>query len=246
MKRLRWFRWFLVIQILSLFILQVEGYPGQNPQETRTIEAEEIVGILRDHLQKLIHDGNKRVEIKEIRGYQKTAVPRGNLSCEITVPEQAYRGGTVAAIIRFHVNGLEVKRLSITARVEILADVVSVRHFLRKHQEIQGKDVQLENRNISLLAGDAVTDVKSILGKRTTLSINSHEILRASMVELPPLVKKGDRVILLVENHQFKITALGEAKEEGRRGELVKLVNLSSKKEVYGRVLNTNTVQIDF
>jgi flagellar basal body P-ring formation protein FlgA len=224
----------------------MEGFAGQNPSGTRTIEAEEIVALLRDHLQKLVHDGNRRVEIKEIRGYQKITVPQGLLSHEITVPEQAYRGGNVAAIVRFHVNGQEVKRLSITARVEVLADVVSVRHFLKKHQEIQEKDVQSENRNISLLAGDAVTDLKSVLGKRTTLSINTHEILRTSMLELPPLVKKGDRVMLLVENHQFKITALGEAKEEGRRGDLVKLVNLSSKKEVYGKVLNPNTVQIDF
>jgi len=219
---------------------------GQNLPGTRTIEDEEVVAILRDHLQKLVHDGNRRVEIKEIRGYQKTTVPQGTLSYEVTVPEHAYRGGNVAAILRFHVNEQEVKRLSITARVEIFADVVSARSFLTKHQEIQEKDVQLENRNISLLAGDVATDLKNVVGKRATLSINSHEIIRTSMVELPPLVKKGDRVTLLVENHQFKITALGEVKEEGRRGERVKLVNLSSKKEVYGKVLNTNTVRIDF
>ncbi len=246
MKHLRWVRWFLVIEILCLFPIRMEGFAGQNPPGTRTIEPDEVVTILRDHLQKLVHDGNRRVEIKEIRGYQKTTVPQGILSHEVTVPEHAYRGGSVAAILRFYINGQEVKRLNVTARVEILADVVSVRHSLRKHQEIEEKDIQLENRNISLLAGDVVTDVKSVVGKRTTLSVNSHEIMRTSMVELPPLVKKGDRVILLVENHQFKITALGEAKEEGRRGELVKLVNLSSRKEVYGKVLNTNTVRIDF
>jgi flagellar basal body P-ring formation protein FlgA len=246
MKRLRWLRGFLAIQLLSLFILQGEGYPGQNPQETRTLETEEIAGILRDHLQRLIHDGNRRVEIKEIRGHQKTTVPPGNLSCEITVPEQAHKGGTISAILRFQLNGQEVKRLSVTARVEIYADVVSVSRYLKKHQEIEEKDVQLENRNISLLAPDVVTDVKAVLGKRTTLSVNGREILRTSMVELVPAVKKGDRIMLLVEGHQFKITTLGEAKEEGRRGERIKLVNLSSKKEVYGKVLDTSTVQVDF
>ena len=59
-------------------------------------------------------------------------------------------------------------------------------------------------------------------------------------------IRKGDRVILLAENHLFKITTLGETKEEGRKGERIKLINLSSKKEVYGRVINSNTVQIDF
>ena len=55
------------------------------------------------------------------------------------------------------------------------------------------------------------------------------------MVELPPLVKKGDRVILLVENHQFKITALGEVKEEGRRGDLVNCQSVEQKGSLTGR-----------
>lgn len=53
-------------------------------------------------------------------------------------------------------------------------------------------------------------------------------------------------MIILFENDQFKITALGEVKEGGRKGDKVKLVNLSSKKEVCGRVVDANTVQVDF
>lgn len=53
-------------------------------------------------------------------------------------------------------------------------------------------------------------------------------------------------MILLVENDQFKIITYGEVKEEGRKGDRIKLVNSSSKKEVYGRVLSSSTVQVDF
>ena len=53
-------------------------------------------------------------------------------------------------------------------------------------------------------------------------------------------------MVLLVENDQFKITALGEVKEMGRKGDRIKLINLTSKKEVYGKVLDANTVRVDF
>ncbi len=220
---------------------QGSGGPG-----AQTLEPEEILGILKDHLQASVGDGRRRVEIKDARGLEKMTLPEGVLSREITVPDQALRGGSMTASIRFLVNGREVKRLKVVGKVEIYADVVSARYFLNKHQEIQEKDLQWENRNISAMPADLVTDMKEIVGKRTTLSINRNEVLRRGMAELIPAVKRGDRVLLVAERPQFKITTLGEAKEEGRKGERIKLVNLSSKKEVYGRVLDANTVQIDF
>jgi len=88
--------------------------------------------------------------------------------------------------------------------------------------------------------------MKEVIGRRATLSINSHEVLRLSMVEIPPLLNRGDQVTLLIENDHFRITALGEAKEGGRKGDRIKLVNLMSKKEVYGKVLDARTVRVDF
>jgi flagella basal body P-ring formation protein FlgA len=91
-----------------------------------------------------------------------------------------------------------------------------------------------------------LTDPREVQGKRITLTVNSQEVLRASMVEIPPLIKKGDRVILIVENEYFTITTFGEAKEDGRKGERVKLMNITSQKEVSGKVLDAHTVHVDF
>jgi flagella basal body P-ring formation protein FlgA len=66
------------------------------------------------------------------------------------------------------------------------------------------------------------------------------------MLEVPPMVRKGDRVTLVVENTHFRITCVGEVKEEGRAGDRIKVTNISSKREVYGRVLDRYTVLVDF
>jgi flagella basal body P-ring formation protein FlgA len=124
--------------------------------------------------------------------------------------------------------------------------VAVAKTFLKRHQEIGEKDVQWVRKNIALLPSDIVTELKDVRGKRMTLALNRQEIFRTSMLENPPVVKKGDRVILLVENDLFKIITYGEVKEEGRKGDRIKLVNLSSKKEVCGRVLNFSTVQVDY
>jgi flagella basal body P-ring formation protein FlgA len=212
----------------------------------QTIGFEEISKMLEHHLQKMIQDPNKKVEIRDFRGYEKITLPRKNLTCRIFLPEQAVRGGNIAGTMVFYAHGQEVKRIRISTWVDIYGDVVAVKHYLKRQQAIQEDDVQVVRKNFSLLPQDVVTDVKEVLGKRTTLAVNNLEVLRLSMLEVPPLVKKGDRVVILFENDQFKITALGEVKEGGRKGDKVKLVNLSSKKEVCGRVVDANTVQVDF
>ena len=105
---------------------------------------------------------------------------------------------------------------------------------------------QAASRNVAALPQDVLLEGEEVVGLRTTISLNGQEVLRKSMVEVPPLVKKGDRVLLLFENAHFRITTLGELKEGGRRGERVRLLNVTSNREVYGRVLDASTVQVDY
>jgi flagella basal body P-ring formation protein FlgA len=252
MKRLECLGWLWMVLVFWICPLAIYGASPQyllsmeSYQERKAIELEEVLRILEAYFQEIYPDNNHHIEIKDIRGYKRVVLPQGLVSFRVIVPERGYLGGNITATILFAVNGQEIKRLRISAHVDIYADVVAAGHYLKKHHEIKEQDLQIVNRNISLLPHDVVTEFKEVLGKRTTLSVNTNEILRIGMVEVPPLMKRGDRVILLVENQDFKITTLGEVREEGRRGDRVKLVNLSSKKEVYGRVLDANTVQIDF
>jgi len=215
-------------------------------QDEKLLEQAELVRLLENHLQKMIQDPKKRVELKDFRGGENILLPKGVLSYEVSFPDQAYRGGHFTASILFSVNGREAKKVRVSGRIDLYADVVVARQLLRKHHEIQERDVHLATRNISLLPQDVVTEVETVLGQRTTMTINGQEVIRRSMVEVPPLVRKGDRVLMAINDSQFKITTWGEVKEEGRRGDRVKLINLSSKREVYGKVLDSNTVQIEF
>jgi flagellar basal body P-ring formation protein FlgA len=231
--------------LLCLFIWLIP-FMAAAFQEERLLEQEEVISLLENHLQKMIQDPKKRIELKDLRGGDKILLPKGVLSYEVSLPEQAYRGGNFSASILFLINGREAKKVRVSGRIDLYAEVVVARQSLRKHDEIQEKDVQLATRNISFLPQDVVTEVETILGQRTTMTINGREVIRRSMVEVPPLVKKGDRVLMAINNSQFKITTWGEIKEEGRRGDRVKLINLSSKREVYGKVLDSNTVQVEF
>jgi len=236
--------WFILGPVPGVFSQPATRIEGIRPGQP--LESAEMARILENHFQKIIQNPGRKVAIGEFRGYEQVIVPRGSFSCEVLVPERALQGGNIAGMMVFFANGREIKKIRFSARVDIYADVLVAGHFLKKHHEIQADDIQIANKNIAVLPPDVITGEKEALGKRTTLSINNQEVLRLSLLEPPPVVNKGDRVILLIENDQFKITAVGEVKEIGRKGDRIKLVNLSSKKEVYGRVLDANTVQVEF
>lgn len=215
-------------------------------RQGRILEREEAARILEDYLQKILGDEKKSVLVKEIQGTERFVVPPGPISWEVKSPDRFYQGGNMMFSLILLADGRKVQEARFNARLEIYANVVVARNYLPRHQIVEEKDVQIINKNITTQPPDVATDLKDVLGKRTTLSINNQETLRKSMVEIPPLVKKGDRVILLVERDHFRITAQGEVKEDGREGDRIRVVNTSSRKEVYGRVLDAQTVQVDF
>ncbi len=246
MKGRAWIVLIVAVGVTVSMWQRAEGSPLTVSSEGQVIAPGDVSGILEAHLRRMISDRRKSVEVKEIRWYEKIALPPGTLSCEVFLPDQALRGGNVSGTIRFIVDGKEIRKIRVTAQVHIFADVVVARSYLKKHHVIGGNDLQSVNKDLSILAPDAVTDPEDLVGKRTTLTMNSQEVFRRGMVERVPLVKKGDRITLVVENRHFRITSMGEVQEEGGRGDRIRFLNVSSKREVYGRVLDANTAQIDY
>ena len=212
----------------------------------RILGQAEVTMIVEDCLQRALEDKRKTIKVKEIQGSEKIIASPGNLSWEVKAPDRFYQGGNISLSLIAQVDGQKVHEHRLQAHLEVYADVVIARSYLKRHQVVSEKDVQLTHKNITLYPPDVLMDLEEALGRRMTLAVNGQEVLRKSMVEVPPLVKKGDRVTLLIENPSFKITALGETQEEGREGERIKVVNISSKKEANGLVLDARTVRIDF
>ena len=132
------------------------------------------------------------------------------------------------------------------ATIEILGPVVVARRPLGRHKPITEDDIELQTMDLSDLPDGVISDPEAVLGKRTRRAIGSRTPLRADLIELPPLVKRGDLVVIIAETSGLKITTLGQVKKRGRLGERIPVVNMDSKKILYARVIDSNTVKVDF
>ena len=104
----------------------------------------------------------------------------------------------------------------------------------------------MKKMNAVHLPSNTVTDFKEVIGKRARRNIGSQTVIRTDLIEYPPLVRRGDMVMIVAETKGLKITAIGEVRNSGRRGEKVRVVNVDSHKSIFARVIDANTVKVEF
>jgi flagella basal body P-ring formation protein FlgA len=189
---------------------------------------------------------NEDVTIRGIQFDGDVNLPTGKLTYRI-VPKrhEDYLGSTILAL-HLYVDGDLVRKLWVNATISVMADVVTVVQPLGKHQHIQLEDLSIQRRDLSDLTADTVKRLEDALGCRTTRMIYPNTVLRSGMVALPPLVKRGDLVKIVANAGPMTITATGLVKQQGRKGDMVRVMNTDSKRVISARVTGPGAVTVDF
>jgi len=210
------------------------------------ISPDKIKMLISDYILKNIFTGRDDAGIKDIRVAEGLRLPDGRITYKVIPPRNRDMMGKIPFSVNFDVNGKFHKRVWATATIEVLAKVVVTRKPLGRHKPITEDDIELQKMDLAGLPSGVITDPEAVLGKRTRRAIGAKTVLRANLIEFPPLVKRGDVVVIIAESNGLKITALGQVKKRGRLGERIPVINFDSKKIFYARVLNSNTVKVEF
>jgi flagella basal body P-ring formation protein FlgA len=147
--------------------------------------------------------------------------------------------------VRFFCNGKEVRKETVSARIDVLADVVLSGRPLARYETITAEDLRLEPMNLASLPATVILDPADAIGKRTRRKLPTGMPLRTDLIEIPPLVKQGDIVMIVAESAGLKITTLGKVKGQAGQGEKVVVENLDSRKQIHVTVMDAKTVRVD-
>ncbi len=210
------------------------------------ISRERIEKMALDFIYKKIPYERNRARVKKIRANRSVVLPKGRVTYKVVPPPNMDFFGLIPLSVVFNVNGLFQKKVLVTVDIEVLTEVVVTKRPFGRYKMITEDDICLQKRDISNLPSNIITSSEDVLGKRAKRAIDAKTVLRTDLIEFPPLVRRGDIVSIIAESDGLKITALGEVKKKGRMGERIRVVNLDSKKGIYARVLDANTVKVDF
>jgi len=211
-----------------------------------TVSEEQIRQIVTGFVKTSGIWGDAEVTVAKLTISADRTLPEGQTTYRVLPPRHMRSLATVPLSIVFDVDGRFQKTIRATARIAALAPVVAAARPIGRLKPITSDDLKMEKMDLAELPAGVMTEPDDIIGKRARRNIDAGDILRPDLIEMPPLVKRGDMVVIVAESEGFKVTATGEAKSDGLRGEQVKVVNLDSNKRFSARVVDKKTVRVDF
>ncbi len=132
--------------------------------------------------------------------------------------------------------------------VRAFAPVVAASRSLRKGRRLVREDLYRTLMEVDRIPKGAVRDTKAAVGKVLTRSVAANTVLRESMLEGRTKIKRGRRVLIVMESPRLVVTALGELKRDGYVGDYVTVRNLSTERKTVlkGKMIDENTVKIEY
>jgi len=123
-------------------------------------------------------------------------------------------------------------------------EILVVKQNLPRGSILQGSDVETRRFNISRLSNGYFTDKGEIKGKVLKRSLRRGDILTNGMLDVPKMVKRGEIVTIMASSNTLAIRVKGKALMDGRKGDVIRVKNQSSKREIQAIVVATGIVKV--
>jgi flagella basal body P-ring formation protein FlgA len=153
------------------------------------------------------------------------------------VPDYDDAIGAVTLKVTFTKDGETLARISAPIRVKVFEDALVTTRRLNRHDILHAGDLRRERVDITNLVKWVQTESDSVLGRRTTRTINPGTIVESRWLAEVPLVSRGDRITMAKAANGVSVTGMAVALEDGYKNQ-----EISVKAEWANRILRAVVV----
>jgi flagella basal body P-ring formation protein FlgA len=169
-------------------------------------------------------------------------VPVGDLQWEVIPSTPGIIGSNRFSLIG-RIDNQVVKNFSVRGTLEVSAPVAVAVSNLRREDTITATQIHMAPMDISTLKAPCL-QASQVIGKKLIRSIKAGSVIDLASIEFPPMVKKGTPVKIFCQKNGIELTATGIAKTDGKQDQIIKVKNISSDKEIFGRVTGPGLVEV--
>jgi len=173
-------------------------------------------------------------------------VQAGKLHLEVEKLTGGARTGRRSFRVGLFVDGQFLKTINVVGEVKAQATVTTPVRWLKPKEVVAGKDVTAMKVDVPSLTHDFILDSDDVIGKQVLRPLPPGQPIRKIMLDDPPIVHKGDRVMIEVRQGGLLVQAIGLAKAAGKSGDTIPVQNKSSGREVIGTILSAGLVEVGF
>ena len=214
----------------------------------RVLRKERIESAVRRFLARRLESRQGDVEVNAIHiPKRKIPLPKGKaIHLVVKAPARTRFLGRVPLILSVMQGSSEIRRVWVSAEISVFTRVPVAVVPIRAKQRLSSAQFEMRRHDMASLPDNVVTSPESLDGAHAVRPLSPGEVIRKSDVRFPYLVKQGHLVRLYARRGKLVITAIGKALDAGRKGEIVRVINIDSNKPVQGRVIEQSSVEVLF
>jgi flagella basal body P-ring formation protein FlgA len=171
-------------------------------------------------------------------------LPSGKTTVEFECPTGYRYVGDAPFKTTILVDGKPCRTLYVKATVHPFAQVAVAARDMDRGEPIGEGDFDMVRKDLASAPKGHITDSSMLAGLIAAQSIPSGSVISLRSVERPLAVKRGSVVAAEVTGNGFRVSAKAKALDNGRVGDVIRLVNTDSRKLLVGEVVNGDTVRV--
>jgi len=119
-------------------------------------------------------------------------------------------------------------------------------HSGKKGDVLRGDSVTARETQFNEKKPGYPSTLNDILGRTLKKDVTGGTVISYSILDDPVIIQKGEIVDIIAENKKLIVQTKGKALEKGKIGDSIKVKNTLSEKEIFGKVVDDNTILVKF
>lgn len=132
----------------------------------------------------------------------------------------------------------------VRAKLSVYETVVVASRPLDRGSSLSPADVELLREDVTRLTSGYYSRIDDIVGMEVRRSVRAGMVLNRSLVKAPILIKRNEKVSITARTGSVEVRMEGKALDAGARGELIEVLNLSSKQKIEAEVIAVGVVRV--
>jgi len=237
---------FLIFSLLlfnvALPVCAIEDAPAT--QNTYLFEAKDAATIITDALMKTGLSEAVKVRIEGMRDQDTLMSANEPITGDIGALDIDKAHSHWEATLLLKAGAKNLAPVKLAGRYDEMTQLPVLKHRVQAGDVISMEDIEWSAVPSEHLRKTTVTDPQDLVGKSPKRVISEGRPIRLDEIASAPIIKKGARITLVFKTPNLEIKTLGEALENGAKGDVIRVKNVTSKSIIEGTVETSNIIRI--
>lgn len=139
-----------------------------------------------------------------------------------------------------------IERGQVRLRIKKFSEVLVATDKIGRHDALSKDNLAPARMEVTSLREQAVRSIEALENQRAKRNLRKGQILTSPAMEPVPDIEVGREVTIVVSNDLLTITAPGKALQTGSAGDYVRVRNKATGKILSAKVVDENSVAVDF